>query len=81
MTRKIVPSYDDVLEGIQKATRDELLNAIEEQDLQKYKRVAENLLDEYHSVDVVAAAIKLLAKEPDRTPVKLTAVSPLRVKK
>ncbi|SEQ53254.1 DEAD/DEAH box helicase [Piscibacillus halophilus] len=81
MTRKQIPSYDDVLEGIQQATRDELLSVIEEQDFQKYKHVAENLLDEYHSVDVVAAALKLLAKEPDRTPVKLTAVSPLRVKK
>ncbi|GEL78627.1 DEAD/DEAH box helicase [Tenuibacillus multivorans] len=81
MTRKQIPSYDDVLEGIQKATRDDLLNALEDQDFQKYKRVAENLLDEYHSVDVVAAALKLLAKEPDRTPVKLSAVSPLRVKK
>ncbi|WP_124222070.1 DEAD/DEAH box helicase [Aquisalibacillus elongatus] len=81
MTRKKIPSYDDVLEGIQQATKDNLLKAIEDQDSQKYRHVAEQLLDEYYSVEVVSAALKLLAKEPDRTPVKLTAVSPLRVKK
>ncbi|MGM8216057.1 DEAD/DEAH box helicase [Bacillaceae bacterium W0354] len=81
MTKKAVPSYDDVLEGIQQASRKEVIEAIKKNDYDEYKRLAEHLLDEYPSIDVVAAALKLLAKEPKEVKVKLTDVSPLRVRK
>ena len=43
--------------------------------------LAETLLDDTDSVTLLAAALKLITKEPDATPVRLTAVEPLRSKK
>ena len=48
---------------------------------QEYKRFAETLLDDMDSVTLLAAALKIITKEPDATPVRLTAVEPLRSKK
>ncbi len=81
MTKKPIPSYDDVIEGIQQASKKEIIETIEKNDFQEYKSIAEQLIDEYPSIDIVAAALKLLAKEPNEVKVKLTDVSPLRVKK
>jgi ATP-dependent RNA helicase DeaD len=46
-----------------------------------FKRSAETLLEDTDSVTMLAAALKLLTKGPDVTPVKLTAVEPIRVRK
>ena len=55
--------------------------AIENNEYFEYKRLAENLLEETDSVTLLAAALKLITKEPDATPVKITSVEPLRSKK
>lgn len=81
MTKKPIPSLTDVLAGNQQATISKIAKTIEENDYAEYKRVAEGLLEETDSVTLLAAALKLLTKEPDATPVKLTAVEPLRSKK
>ena len=47
----------------------------------EYKQFAETLLDDMDSVTLLAAALKLITKEPDATPVRLTAVEPLSSKK
>ncbi|QJX62624.1 DEAD/DEAH box helicase [Niallia circulans] len=81
MTKKPIPSLTDVLAGNQQTTISKIAKTIEENDYAEYKRVAEGLLEETDSVTLLAAALKLLTKEPDATPVKLTAVEPLRSKK
>lgn len=81
MTKKPIPSLTDVLAGNQQATINKITKTVEENEYAEYKRVAEGLLEETDSVTLLAAALKLLTKEPDATPVRLTAVEPLRSKK
>ncbi len=80
MERKPVPSMDDALEGQKQITAEKILYTIQNENFSFYKHMAEELLDEHDSVTVVAAAIKLLTKEPDQTPVQLTAEAPVIVK-
>ncbi len=48
---------------------------IKEGNLDEYKAVANELLTEYQdAVTIVAAALKTITKEPDKTPVHITAV-------
>lgn len=79
--KKPIPSFRDVLAGNQQATINRILKVVESGDFSEYKRVAENLLEDTDSVTLLAATLKLLTKEPDASPVKLTAVEPLRSKK
>lgn len=75
------PTLDEALEGQQKVTIEKLVSMIEANNLAYYTRAAEELLEEHDSVSVVAAAIKMMTKEPDATPIKLTEEAPLRVKR
>ncbi|WP_411266285.1 DEAD/DEAH box helicase [Bacillus sp. HNG] len=75
------PTLDEALEGQQKITMEKIVSMIESNNLSYYTRIAEELLEEHDSVSVVAAAIKLMTKEPDATPVKLTEEAPVRVKR
>ncbi|MCC3648093.1 MULTISPECIES: DEAD/DEAH box helicase [Cytobacillus] len=81
MAKKPVPSFKDVVAGNQQATINKLMEVIEKEEHADFKRVAENLLEDTDSVTLLAAAFKLLTKGPDVTPVKLTAVEPIRVRK
>ncbi len=80
--RRRAPSLNEVLEGQQKLAVASLIEAAESpEQLIAYRASAEELLDGLDSVSLVAAAIKLLTKEPDTTPVKITEEAPLRVRR
>jgi ATP-dependent RNA helicase DeaD len=79
--RKSIPTYSDVIAGAKEAAIEQLKETAQTEDLKEYKILAEGLLDDIDSVTLVSAAIKLLTKEPDQTPVHLTSIAPLRVKK
>ena len=81
LTRKPTPTIHDALEGQQRITTEKILKTIGEEDVHQYKRMAESLLENSDSITVLAAALKLLTKEPVMTPVTLTEESPLRVKR
>lgn len=74
------PTLDEALEGQQKMVIEKLMSAIEAPNLSFYKRTAEELLESHDSVSIIAAALKLMTKEPDESPVKLTSEPPLVVK-
>jgi ATP-dependent RNA helicase DeaD len=76
MERMKPPSLDEALEGQQKAALDKIMAAIESNNLQYYKRMADQILEEHDASTVVAAVLKMLTKEPDTTPIKLTEESP-----
>ncbi|OEF97491.1 DEAD/DEAH box helicase [Desulfuribacillus alkaliarsenatis] len=78
--RHPVPSMSDVIEGKQRQAMDELLDMIESGDFKSYRESAEELLKDYDSTTVVSAALKILIKEPDTTPVTLTGEAPVRAK-
>ncbi|MBP1931266.1 DEAD/DEAH box helicase [Ammoniphilus resinae] len=81
MERKPIPTRSEALEGQQRITIDKIMGIIEDGQYHTYKTLAEQLLDETDSVTLLSAALKLLTKEPDSTPVKLTEEAPLRMKK
>ncbi len=76
MLKMAIPSPADALEGQQKLTIEKLLEGARE-DTGAYKHLAIELLEEYDSVNLLAAALKMLTKEPDKTPVELTAEKPV----
>lgn len=75
------PTLDEALEGQQKAVLEKILQSIESNNLQFYKQAAEELLEQQDAATVVAAVLKMLTKEPDTTPVKLTEEKPLPSKR
>lgn len=78
IVRMSVPTINDALEGQQRLAVERLLGIVEEGSYELYSRRAAELLEETDSVALVAAALKLLTKEPDTTPVRLTEEAPLR---
>ncbi len=78
--RKPVPTPRDAFEGQQRLAVDKLLNAVETGDMANYKALAERLLEESDPVTLVSAALKILTKESNLTPVTLTEERPLRIK-
>nr|WP_197031412.1 DEAD/DEAH box helicase [Bacillus sp. UNC438CL73TsuS30] len=81
MERMKPPTLDEALEGQQRAVVDKILQTIEANNLQYYKAAAEELLEANDASTVVAAVLKMLTKEPDTTPVKLTEEQPLPQKR
>ena len=81
MDRMKAPTLDEAIEGQQQVTVDRIRTIIEENNLNFYMTAAAELLEDHDSVTVVAAAIKMMTKEPDNTPVRLTEEAPLRTKR
>jgi ATP-dependent RNA helicase DeaD len=81
MERRPIPTITEAMEGQLQMTVEKLVQTAEDGKLQSYKTIAEELLEDIDSVTLLSAALKLLTKEPDTTPVKLTEEAPLRVKK
>lgn len=74
--RKSVPTLSDVIEGNQRIAIENLQEASRGTGLEEYRENAEELLNHVDAVSLVAAAIKLLTKQPDVTPVKITEERP-----
>jgi ATP-dependent RNA helicase DeaD len=81
MERRAVPTMSEAIEGQQRIAVEKLLETSGDDNLTAYKALAEQLLDEVDSVTLVSAALKLLTKEPDTTPVRLTEEAPVRIGK
>jgi ATP-dependent RNA helicase DeaD len=78
--RKPVPTIVEAVQGQQRLTMNEILRVIAEEDIEKYKAVAEELLAENDSITLLCAALKIITKEPDMTEVRLTEIAPVRVR-
>lgn len=81
MDQMIPPTFNEALEGKQKMTAKKILDVMETEDLTLYEKAAKELLENYDATLALAAAMKLLTKTPDTTPVKLTEEPPLPIKK
>ncbi|WP_254119272.1 DEAD/DEAH box helicase [Bacillus sp. FJAT-29790] len=75
------PTLDEALEGQQKAVIERILQSVESNNLQYYKQAAEELLEQQDATTIVQAVLKMLTKEPDTTPVKLTEEKPMPSKR
>lgn len=78
--RKPLPSFNDAFAGQQRAAMDKLLKTVQENNIHRYKEIAEELLETTDSISLVSAALKLLTKEPNQVPVILTEESSLRTR-
>ena len=82
--RRNAPSISDVVEGRQQAVMEELMSLVSDAEaIAAFKANAQALLTDTDSdsVTLLAAALKMLAKEPDQTPVSITEEKPLRVRR
>ncbi|MGM1046922.1 MAG: DEAD/DEAH box helicase [Bacillota bacterium] len=80
--RKPLPTMAEAIEGKQRVTAERVLDVVEKAELNEYKGLAIQLLEQYDSVQLLAAAMKLLTgdtkKEAD---VQLTPEDPIRAKR
>lgn len=81
MNRLNPPTNKEAQRGQQQVTLDKISKTIEKQDLASYYEAANEIVEKHDSVTVVAAALKLLTKERRDTPVKISSVAPISVKK
>lgn len=72
VTRAPLPSPVDVIRGQQRLAADKILETIDTGSTGEYREMAGKLLEENDSINLVAAALKLLTREPDKTPVRIT---------
>ncbi|HEY4553896.1 MAG TPA: DEAD/DEAH box helicase [Bacillaceae bacterium] len=72
------PTWDEAMEGQQRITMEKLNEAINEGNFDGYRTTANELLAEHDDpAMIIAAALKVLTKEPDKTPVHITEERPL----
>jgi ATP-dependent RNA helicase DeaD len=81
MVREPIPTLTESIQGQQRVAMEKLLQAAAAADVKQYREMAEDLLAETDSVTLIAAALKLLTREPDTTPVQLTPEDPARGKR
>ena len=76
--RRPSPTFSEAIEGQRRLSMEKLLQVVEEGDIGNYMSAAEGLLAKADSTSLVAAALKIMTKEPDATPVVLTEEAPPR---
>jgi ATP-dependent RNA helicase DeaD len=81
IVRKTNPTFNDAIEGRQRLSVEKIIQAMKTEDISAYKEIAGELLEENDSVTLLSAALKLLTKEPNTDPVRLTEEAPLARKK
>jgi ATP-dependent RNA helicase DeaD len=81
MNRKPLPSIAEAIEGKQRVTAERLLEVVQNDEFSEYKAISIQLLEQYDSVHLLSAAIKLLTGEKKNVEIELTPEDPLRAKK
>lgn len=81
INKKPIPTLAEAIEGKQKITAEKILDLLQKDEFQEYKGLAIQLLEQYDSVHLLAAALKMLTGDHSTVEVKLTPEEPLRSKK
>ncbi|WP_010651754.1 DEAD/DEAH box helicase [Oceanobacillus massiliensis] len=81
MKRLMPPTNQDAQRGQQQVTIEKIIKTIQNKDLKPYQEAATELLEDNDSVTVIAAALSMLTKERRDTPVRISSVAPISVKK
>lgn len=76
-----LPTLAEAKLSKQRIAMEQLLDACQQDSLNGFKGLAEELLEQQDSLLLVSAAIKLLIKGTNEIPIKLTAEQPIRIKK
>jgi ATP-dependent RNA helicase DeaD len=79
--RKPIPTVKEALAGLQHIAVESLLKVVEQDDFAPYHNLAQSLLEEYDSSSLLAAALKILTKEPEKRDFKeLSQAPPIKIK-
>ena len=81
MTPLRPPSADEALAGQQEESMKTLAELVQNGELGNYRNLAAQLLENHDAVDLVAAALRAMTKEPDDTPVTITEERPLPMRR
>lgn len=81
MTPLRPPSTEEALAGQQEVAMQTLVEMVQNNDLGNYRNLAAQLLENNEALDLVAAALKSMTKEPDATPVTITEERPLPMRR
>jgi ATP-dependent RNA helicase DeaD len=81
INKKPLPSLAEAIEGKQRLTAERVIEIVQNDEFTEYKGIAIQLLEQYDSVHLMAAALKLLTGEKKDVSVELTPEEPLRAKK
>ncbi len=81
MTPLRPPSTEEALAGQQEVAMQTLVELVQNNDLGSYRDMAAQLLENNEAIDLVAAALKSMTKEPDATPVTITEERPLPMRR
>ena len=75
------PSSDEALVGQQRLAVESLAEMVDKNNIGDYRSFATELLEKYEAIDVVAAALKSMTREPSDTPVSISEERPLPSRK
>ncbi|WP_017380024.1 DEAD/DEAH box helicase [Paenisporosarcina sp. TG-14] len=75
------PSSDEALVGQQRLAVESLGEMVDKNSIGDYRAFATELLEKYEALDVVAAALKSMTREPNDTPVSISEERPLPSRK
>ncbi len=81
INKKPLPSIAEAIEGKQKVTAERIIDVLQAEKHQEYKGVAIQLLEQYDSVNLLAAALKVIHGDKKEVPIELTPEDPIRAKK
>ncbi|MER2028741.1 MAG: DEAD/DEAH box helicase [Solibacillus sp.] len=81
MTPLRPPTSEEALVGLQEDAMQSLVELVQNNDLGTYRELAAKLLENNDALDLVAAALKSITKEPDATPVSLSEERPLPMRR
>ncbi|MEJ8302318.1 DEAD/DEAH box helicase [Saccharibacillus sacchari] len=81
ITRKPLPTMSEAIEGKQRILAERLLEVVQDGELNEYKAIAIQMLEQYDSVNLLSAAMKLMTGEKKDAKVELTPEDPVRVKR
>ena len=79
--RRPNPTSHEAIKGQQRLSVEKLILVMQTEDISPYQDIARELLQENEADTLLAAALKLLTKEPNMIPIELTEEAPLFHKK
>ncbi|MFC4306252.1 DEAD/DEAH box helicase [Cohnella boryungensis] len=82
ITKKLLPTLSEAMEGKQRLLAERIMDTVRlEEDVNPFKWVAMQLLEQYDSVELLAAAMKLMNGDKKDVNIELTPEDPVRSKK
>lgn len=81
LKKQPIPTIAEARFGKQRIAMEQLVQVMEQEDLGGYKSLAEELIDQHDSLLLVSAALKVLTKTTNETPISLTEEKPVAGKR